>query len=224
MSEGKDAGTHRNNIRISSSKIETTRVVGHHTHDHSLWFASLVRQRPGLGIALWLLTSTTAVVKKGMRLLTHNLLICPVHKKPLTICHVTSVDIIPVEYQPQFIVRMVPRLDWSLLREAAVAVEADCMAALSESPPSPQQLAALELAVKQNDRPPLLDALQRLLLETHVVTGRLLCDQGEYYEIDEGIPNLLAEAAVCPADQETRQTDQVQTDTNTIHSHDNRTE
>ncbi|KAF6004433.1 hypothetical protein F1559_002188 [Cyanidiococcus yangmingshanensis] len=136
-----------------------------------------------------------------MRLLTHNLLICPVHKKPLAIRHVTSVDIIAVEYQPQFILRMIPRLDWSLLREAALAVESDCIDALPETPPRPQELEFLESTNDEVERPPVMAALQRLLLETHVVVGQLHCEHGEYYQIDEGIPNLLADAAVYPSEK-----------------------
>jgi uncharacterized protein YbaR (Trm112 family) len=138
--------------------------------------------------------------KRSMRLLTHNLLICPVHKKPLAIRNVSAVDIIPVEYQPRFLLRMIPRLDWSLLRAAAVSVESDCVDALPEAAPSPSELPALEKAVESGDRLPLLDALQRLLLETHVVGGQLHCEHGEFYVIADGIPNLLADAAVNPSE------------------------
>lgn len=133
-----------------------------------------------------------------MRLLTHNLLICPVHKYSLTIENASRVEIIESDFQPEFIIRMIPRLEWETLKSAARAVDAEGVLSLPEQAPDVDVLESNEAPHEAKDE--LLKVLHRLLVETHVVEAYLRCKEGERYRIDAGIPNLLADAAIFSED------------------------
>ena len=137
-----------------------------------------------------------------MRLLTHNLLVCPVHREALRIEQVRELEVIAAEYRPEFIVRMLPRLDWEVLRAAAAATAAAADAGRLEAlPPQSPDVEVIHAALRDGQVAQyegLLQALHHLLVETHVITARLGCPHGEQYAIDGGIPNLLAEAAIPP--------------------------
>ncbi|KAK4536489.1 hypothetical protein CDCA_CDCA08G2514 [Cyanidium caldarium] len=137
-----------------------------------------------------------------MRLLTHNLLVCPVHREALRIEQVRELEVIAAEYRPEFIVRMLPRLDWGVLRAAAAATAAAAEAGRLEAlPPQAPDVEAIQAALRDGQVAQyegLLQTLHHFLVETHVITARLGCPHGEQYAIDGGIPNLLAEAAISP--------------------------
>jgi multifunctional methyltransferase subunit TRM112 len=117
----------------------------------------------------------------AMRLLTHNMLLCPRTKAyPLTL-EATQVDDVEAEFSRDFILRMLPRLDWSVLRTAAAALKVPGLAdALPEDPPT------------DDDTDDVLKAVHAALLEWHVVEGRLVSPQGHMYSISAGIPNLIS--------------------------------
>ena len=64
---------------------------------------------------------------RGMKLLTHNMLACHIKGVqkgfPFKI-EATKVDEVDADYDPDFLRRMFPRLEWSALREAAQAMGA----------------------------------------------------------------------------------------------------
>lgn len=126
-----------------------------------------------------------------MRLLTHNLLQCPVHRSyPLTLSHVEELESVEAEYKAEFLLRMLPRLDWSVLRAAALALG---VAGVVEQVPEAQPELD-DIDVDRDDA--MLRVLHAALLETHVVRARLVCGQGgEWYAISKGIPNLIEQAA-----------------------------
>jgi multifunctional methyltransferase subunit TRM112 len=116
-----------------------------------------------------------------MRLLTHNMLLCPRSKSyPLSL-EATQVDDVEAEFSRDFILRMLPRLDWSVLRTAAEALKVPGLVrSLPEDPPT------------SADSDEVLKAVHTALLEWHVVEGKLISPQGHVYCISAGIPNLIS--------------------------------
>ncbi|KAL1972437.1 hypothetical protein VTN31DRAFT_6851 [Thermomyces dupontii] len=83
-----------------------------------------------------------------------------------------------IDYSPQFIQNILPRLNWENLRTTAAELG---FRSIPESKPEGDAL---------NDS--VLKDLHRLLLETHVVEGKLVCEQcGHEYQIKDGIANFL---------------------------------
>lgn len=119
-----------------------------------------------------------------MRLLTHNMLQCPRTKGyPLRLT-ATEVDQVEVDYRREFVLRMIPRLDWPVLREATAALNVpDLLTSLSDSPPE----------ADASDEA--LMVVHRAILEYHVVEGQLACAEGPVYSISGGIPNLVGPAS-----------------------------
>mmetsp|Transcript_9407 Transcript_9407/g.28362 ORF Transcript_9407/g.28362 Transcript_9407/m.28362 type:complete len:134 (+) Transcript_9407:1126-1527(+) len=112
-----------------------------------------------------------------MRIITHNFLQCPRTKSyPLRLV-ATEVETVETEYSGAFIHKMLQRLDWSALRQAAEQLQMD---ALPEAPPSSEE-----------EAPEVFQQLHTLLLETHVKTGSLVGDDGTSYEIKNYIPNMM---------------------------------
>lgn len=117
-----------------------------------------------------------------MRLLTHNMLVCPRTKTfPLRLT-ISTCDDVDVEYSEEFVRRMVPRLDWSAFLTAAKQL------------PDPQMISMLP------DAPPeesdstdesIWRAIHRALLEWHVVEGELHAQDGTSYLVRNGVPNLV---------------------------------
>lgn len=109
------------------------------------------------------------------------MLCCPRTKSyPLTL-EVSETDDVEVEYNREFILRMLPRLDWTVLRAAASSLKV------------PQLAEGLPAECPDETAPD--DVLQRVhsaLLEWHVVEGKLISAGGPVYDVSAGIPNLTS--------------------------------
>ncbi|KAI8060719.1 hypothetical protein BC940DRAFT_246128 [Gongronella butleri] len=117
-----------------------------------------------------------------MRLITHNMLQC--HAKncntnnfPLRFENV-EVEQIEADFNPEFLVNMLPKLDWPALASTAVQLGIANV---------PQEVPA---DAAENEE--FLKALHNLLLETHVQQGQMVCNNCQHiYRIKDGIPNML---------------------------------
>ncbi|KAL4875592.1 hypothetical protein BJY04DRAFT_162692 [Aspergillus karnatakaensis] len=120
-----------------------------------------------------------------MKLLTVNFLTCavktckgsaaafPLHFRD------AELEMQDVEFQPNFIRNIIARVDWSGLHTMANELN------FSNIPETKPEAEALE-----NEQ--LLRDLHRLLLETQVAEGKLICGKcGHEYMIKEGIANFL---------------------------------
>ncbi|XP_044536283.1 multifunctional methyltransferase subunit TRM112-like protein isoform X2 [Gracilinanus agilis] len=120
-----------------------------------------------------------------MKLLTHNLLSSHVRGVgprgfPLRI-QATEIRVSPVDFNPDFVTRMIPKMEWTALVEAAESL--------------PRQLA--EGYEKDEE---FLRKVHHVLLEVEVVEGTLQCpESGRLFPISRGIPNMLLsdEEATC---------------------------
>ncbi|GJQ11694.1 hypothetical protein GpartN1_g3485.t1 [Galdieria partita] len=112
-----------------------------------------------------------------MRLLTYNFLQCPKTKTFPLILEPTLVETIETEYNKEFILRMIPRLDWNLVRQVSRQF------AFGELP----QVAPKEGTQDEET----LRLLHKMLLETHIKEGVLKSQDGTCYPIKDGIPNML---------------------------------
>ncbi|PKS10762.1 hypothetical protein jhhlp_002519 [Lomentospora prolificans] len=84
------------------------------------------------------------------------------------------------QYRPEILVGLLPRLDWAALKVTCAELG---FPELPENPPTVEAL--------QEDEKLAAD-LHRLLMETHIVEGKLACGScGREYPIREGIPNFL---------------------------------
>ncbi|KAJ1834178.1 hypothetical protein LPJ63_002151 [Coemansia sp. RSA 2711] len=118
-----------------------------------------------------------------MRLITHNMLTChvkncedPDKQFPLRFKD-AKLEQIEAERNDEFLVRMLPRLDWAALLITANELNI----ALPEKVP----------AQPENDDA-FLQALHTAILETHVQEGSMVCNGcGHEYKITKGIPNML---------------------------------
>ncbi len=115
-----------------------------------------------------------------MRFLTHNTLSCPVKGitkgYPLGV-EVRSHVIREATFNPDFIIHMLPSMDWSGILVAARAVGLEGM---------PETL-DMSLCNDMN----FVRALHTLLLEIHVEEGTLICpDTGRQFPIVNGIPDM----------------------------------
>ncbi|XP_047372425.1 multifunctional methyltransferase subunit TRM112-like protein [Sciurus carolinensis] len=112
------------------------------------------------------------------RLLTHNHL-CGVGPRgfPLRL-QATEVRINPVEFNPDFVARMIPKVEWAALLEAADTLH------LVEVPKEP-------IEGYDNDET-FLRKMHHVLLEVDVLEGTLQCpESGRLFPISRGIPNML---------------------------------
>ncbi|XP_020623139.1 multifunctional methyltransferase subunit TRM112-like protein At1g22270 [Orbicella faveolata] len=117
-----------------------------------------------------------------MRLLTHNMLKSHVkgvkNGYPLTI-EVVNVVVNEVDFNPDFISRMIPKLEWSALVQAAQQV------GRSEGLPD-------ELIPDYEKDEEFLKKAHHVLLEVEVEEGSLVCpESGKKFPIKNGIPNML---------------------------------
>ncbi|XP_058684712.1 multifunctional methyltransferase subunit TRM112-like protein [Poecile atricapillus] len=119
-----------------------------------------------------------------MKLLTHNLLsshvpgLRPGGGFPLRI-EAVEVQVRPVPFNAAFVARLLPRLRWDALREAA-----ESLGRPSELPPEP-------LPNSESDEE-FLRRVHHVLLEVEVLEGSLQCpDSGRRFPISKGVPNLL---------------------------------
>ena len=116
-----------------------------------------------------------------MKLLTHNMLQC--HIKGVTNGYPFKIDAEKIEtrevdYDPDFLRHIFPRLQWDALREGAEALEAG---SLPETV-TPEML-------EDDD---FLQKFHHALLEVHLEEGALVCPEtGRKFAVNQGIPNLL---------------------------------
>ncbi|KAI9188884.1 hypothetical protein H9P43_000306 [Blastocladiella emersonii ATCC 22665] len=116
-----------------------------------------------------------------VRLLTHNMLQCHVRDCtngfPLRFQN-AEVEHAEQEMNTEFLVNMLPRIDWAALRATAHELG---IAQLPETMP--------EDAAESTE---LLQVLHRVLMETSVKAGEMVCPSCEHvYPIRNGIPNML---------------------------------
>lgn len=118
----------------------------------------------------------------NMKLLTHNLLSSHVRGVgtrgfPLRL-QATEVRINPVEFNPDFVARMIPKVEWAALVQAADTLN------LEEVPKEPTQ-------GYEHDET-FLRKMHHVLLEVDVLEGTLQCpESGRLFPISRGIPNML---------------------------------
>lgn len=112
-----------------------------------------------------------------MKLLTHNLLQCPLSGTyPLKIvCR--EIERTESEFRPDVMLNMLPKLEWSVLLEAARDVGFE---GLPDAVPD-----------DANDNDEFLQLLHTCILDTHVKEGDLVSSMGRVYPINDSIPNML---------------------------------
>ncbi|GAA6098388.1 hypothetical protein Q7C36_013471 [Tachysurus vachellii] len=117
-----------------------------------------------------------------MKLLTHNMLTS--HVKGVTkgyplLIKATEVKVNEVEFNPQFVSRMIPKLEWSAFIHAA------------EGLGYLQDLPSMPVSNFENDED-FLRKVHRVLLEVEVIEGTLQCpESGREFPITRGVPNML---------------------------------
>ncbi|XP_068614356.1 multifunctional methyltransferase subunit TRM112-like protein [Brachionichthys hirsutus] len=117
-----------------------------------------------------------------MKLLTHNMLTS--HVKGVTkgyplLIKATEVKVNEVEFNPQFVIRMIPKLEWSALVQSADE--------LGQRQDLPE-----ELVPEYEKDEDFLKKVHRVLLEVEVIEGCLQCpESGREFPISRGIPNML---------------------------------
>uniref|UniRef100_A0A3P8XSW1 Multifunctional methyltransferase subunit TRM112-like protein n=1 Tax=Esox lucius TaxID=8010 RepID=A0A3P8XSW1_ESOLU len=117
-----------------------------------------------------------------MKLLTHNMLTS--HVKGVTkgyplLIKATEVKVSEVEFNPNFVSRMIPKLEWSALVQAA-----DGLGHLQDLP--------TELIADYEANEDFLRKVHRVLLEVEVLEGCLQCpESGREFPITRGVPNML---------------------------------
>lgn len=118
-----------------------------------------------------------------MRLLTLNSLKCPakdvVNGYPLLI-EITDFEVSTSDFNQEFIVHMLPSLNWQSICLAAKAVGLD-----SSTVPESFSVFLLEDL-------DFLKAMHYLLIDIHVESGFLICpDTKRKFPIENGIPNMM---------------------------------
>uniref|UniRef100_A0A3P9JJI8 Multifunctional methyltransferase subunit TRM112-like protein n=1 Tax=Oryzias latipes TaxID=8090 RepID=A0A3P9JJI8_ORYLA len=117
-----------------------------------------------------------------MKLLTHNMLTS--HVKGVTkgyplLIKATEVKVNQLDFNPQFVSRMIPKLEWGALVQAA------------EDLGYRQDLPG-ELIADYEQNEDFLKKVHRVLLEVEVMEGCLKCpESGREFPITKGIPNML---------------------------------
>ncbi|XP_030622385.1 multifunctional methyltransferase subunit TRM112-like protein isoform X1 [Chanos chanos] len=120
-----------------------------------------------------------------MKLLTHNILTS--HVKGVTkgyplLIKATEVRVNEVEFNPQFVSRMIPKLEWSALVQAAEGLLQ--LGHLQDLPSS--------LIQDYENNEEFLRKVHRVLLEVEVIEGCLQCpESGREFPISRGVPNML---------------------------------
>nr|CAG4650668.1 EOG090X0LTV [Sida crystallina] len=119
-----------------------------------------------------------------MKLLTHNMLTSKCLKGvnvgyPLGII-AKEVKVLEVDFNPEFVARMIPKIDWTALCKAA------------ENIGHSNDLPAVVVDDYEGNEEFLRKA-HHVLLEVEVINGELVCPEtGRKFPVSEGIPNMLA--------------------------------
>ncbi|KAJ3155946.1 hypothetical protein HDU89_005509 [Geranomyces variabilis] len=116
-----------------------------------------------------------------MRLITHNMLQChvkacpPGQSYPLQIRNAT-VEALDAEFNADFVRRLIPKLDWKVLR--STAFELGVAQLPEECPEEPSE----------DD----LQMIHKVALQTRVKEAEMVCSGcGHVYAIKDGVPNML---------------------------------
>ena len=145
-----------------------------------------------------------------MKLLTHNMLMSPGTRNgyPLAI-EVEKMEVVESEFNAEFMVRMVDKIDYSALLTTIRAVRArstaSCMKSILNflrSLPISSPLSLIQLAVESALPPAVPDkyaedetfltALHHALMEIEILEGQLVCPEtSKKFPIKEGIPSML---------------------------------
>ncbi|XP_069501248.1 multifunctional methyltransferase subunit TRM112-like protein [Ambystoma mexicanum] len=117
-----------------------------------------------------------------MKLLTHNMLSSHVRGVrrgfPLGL-QATEVKVNTVDFNQEFVARMIPKLEWGALVEVA-----DSLGHLSDLP--------RELISDFESNEDFLRKVHHVLMEVEVIEGTLKCpESGREFPITKGIPNML---------------------------------
>nr|CAG4647593.1 EOG090X0LTV [Megafenestra aurita]SVE92804.1 EOG090X0LTV [Megafenestra aurita] len=118
-----------------------------------------------------------------MKLLTHNLLTSRSLKGvtvgyPLAIA-ARDVKVVEVEFNREFIIRMIQKVDWPVLYKAA-----ESLGHLNDLP-----LSVVEDFENNED---FLKKTHHVLMEVEVINADLICPEtGRKFPITDGIPNML---------------------------------
>ncbi|XP_026061078.1 multifunctional methyltransferase subunit TRM112-like protein isoform X2 [Carassius auratus] len=117
-----------------------------------------------------------------MKLLTHNMLTSHVQgvtKGYPLIIKATEVKVNELEFNAQFVSRMIPKLEWKALIQAA-----EWLGQSQDLPSTPKP--------NYESVEDFLRKVHRILLEVEVVEGCLQCpESGREFPISNGVPNLL---------------------------------
>jgi len=120
---------------------------------------------------------------RTMRLLTHNMLTS--HVKGVTngyplIIESTEIRENKVDFNPEFIQRMVPRIEWSALVKAMEMIGKSAAELPQEVPKD-----------FENDND-FLEKVHNAIMEVEVISGNLKCpESGRAFPIQNGVPNML---------------------------------
>ncbi|XP_053576024.1 multifunctional methyltransferase subunit TRM112-like protein [Bombina bombina] len=117
-----------------------------------------------------------------MKLLTHNMLrshVTGVTRGFPLLIRAEEVKLSSVDFNRDFVARMIPKLEWGAFVEAA-----DSLGHSSDLP--------RELQTGYEDNEDFLKKVHHVLLEVEVIEGALKCpESGTEFPITRGIPNML---------------------------------
>ncbi|XP_043930381.1 multifunctional methyltransferase subunit TRM112-like protein [Protopterus annectens] len=117
-----------------------------------------------------------------MKLFTHNMLTS--HVKGVTkgyplLLKATELKVNNIDFNPEFVARMIPKVEWNVLVEAAESI-----GQLNDLPK--------ELLPDYENNEEFLHKVHHVMLEVEVVEGALKCpESGREFPINKGIPNML---------------------------------
>lgn len=95
------------------------------------------------------------------------------------ISQVKDLKVLEVEFNPEFVTRVIPKIDWTVLRGAAESV-----GHLGDLPLQPVP------DYENNDE--FLRKVHHVLFEIDIINGDLVCPEtGRKFPITDGIPNML---------------------------------
>ncbi|CAF0867576.1 unnamed protein product [Brachionus calyciflorus] len=120
-----------------------------------------------------------------MKLITHNMLTSKILKNvvtgyPLKI-HAVKAELKKADFQPDFIARMIKKIDYKTLYQAAETL------GYAEGMPKTEILNEEDMNNEET-----LKKLHEVLLEIEVIEGDLECPEtGRKFPINNGIPNML---------------------------------